>query len=140
MILHAWLRWRIGKDFGREEGGSDDEVEEVMRFELRCVSEFLGLGHHGGAMDGGEEALDAEEEALGIARKPAIGEQRDVLAQTLADQSAGNPQHFAHAGAAAWTFIADDDDVAARDAVFLDGGKCIFLTFEDAGRAFEVSV
>jgi hypothetical protein len=72
-ILHAWLRWRIGKDFGREEGGSDDEVEEVMRFELRCVSEFLGLGHHGGAMDGGEEALDAEEEALGIARNVVYG-------------------------------------------------------------------
>ena len=50
---------------------------------------------------------------VGRAGEAAVGEQRDRVAEALADQRRGDGEHLAHAGAAARALVADHDDVAA---------------------------
>jgi hypothetical protein len=62
----------------------------------------------------------ADHQAVGAAGEPAVGEQRDVLAQPLADERRGDGQHLLHARAADRTLVADHDDVALVDLLVLD--------------------
>ena len=63
------------------------------------------------AVDGfGGDVADAE--AVGPAREPAVGDERDVAAPAGALHGTGDGQHLAHARAALGALVADDDDVA----------------------------
>ena len=80
----------------------------------------------------------ADHEAVGGAAETAVGDQRDVVAQALADQRGGDRQHLAHAGAAGRAFEADHHDVAGDDPARLHRGERGFLGIEHARRAFEM--
>src|SRR5690606_27872761 len=61
-------------------------------------------------------------EPVGAAGEAAVGDEGDVLDEAAAGDGGGGGKHFAHAGAADGTFVADDDhialhDVAAEDAL-----------------------
>ena len=51
-------------------------------------------------------------QAVGRAGEAAVGEQRDLLAEALADERGGDVEHLPHPGAARWALVADHDDVA----------------------------
>src|SRR5690606_15771920 len=76
----------------------------------------------------------ADAEAARAAREATVGQQGNRFAEAGADQRAGHTQHLAHAGAAAWSFVADDDDIARDDPALSDGVHRLFLTLENAGR------
>ena len=63
-------------------------------------------------------------------REAAVGEQGDVLAQALADQSGGDGEHLAHTRAAGRSLVADHDDVPALDAVGGDRRHRVLLGLE----------
>src|SRR5262249_45265968 len=65
----------------------------------------------------------------------AVGQERDRLAESRADDRGGDEEHLAHARAAARTLVADHDDVARPDAAAEDARHRILLAPEDAGRA-----
>ena len=57
----------------------------------------------------------ADHQAVRRAREAAVGDQRDLLADALADERAGHVQHLAHARAAGRALVADHDHVAGLD-------------------------
>ena len=65
------------------------------------------------------------------AGKTSVGNQRDGAAETSAHDSGGGVEHFAHAGAALGTFIADDNNVAFDDIAAVDGSHCVLLAVID---------
>ena len=65
----------------------------------------------------------ADHQAVRRAREAAVGDQRDLVAEALADERAGHVQHLAHAGAAGRALVADHDHVAGLDRARLDGGE-----------------
>ena len=72
----------------------------------------LGVdGDRVAVLDDGERAADegfgrdvADDEAVAAAGETAVGDERDVLAEALAHDGAGGPEHLAHAGAALRAF------------------------------------
>ena len=58
----------------------------------------------------------ADYKSMAAARESPIGNQRDILAQSLAHNGGGWGEHFAHPGASFWAFIADNDDIAFADS------------------------
>ena len=71
--LAAWCLYRVDRDFGRAHDESDEELEDILRFELCSVEQFFGTEGSGGAMEHGEEVLDAEEEAARVAESVVHG-------------------------------------------------------------------
>ena len=74
----------------------------------------------------------ADHEAVCGAGKTAVGEQSDGIAEASADESGGDGEHLAHAGAAFGSFVADHDYIAGLDLIFLDGGESSFFVVENA--------
>jgi len=64
------------------------------------------------------------------ARETAVGDQSHLFAHALTGQSGGCRQHFAHAGATRWAFVADHEDFALFVGARLDGLERVFLAFE----------
>ena len=56
-----------------------------------------------------------DHEAVGGAGEAAVGDERDVVAEPLPHERAGDREHLAHPGAAGGALVADDDDVAGHD-------------------------
>ena len=77
----------------------------------------------------------ADHEPVRRAGEAAVGDQRDRVAEPLADERRGHVEHLAHAGAAGRALVADHDDVAGLDRARLDGGEAVLLGVEDARRA-----
>ena len=77
----------------------------------------------------------ADHQAVGRAREAAVGDQRDLVAEPLADERGRDVEHLAHARAAGRALVADDDDVARLDRARLDGREAGLLRVEDARRA-----
>src|SRR5690554_441100 len=71
-------------------------------------------------------------EAARGARKPAIGDEGDLVPHALAVKRGRRGQHFAHAGPTARPFIADDQNVAFLVVLVLDGVEDLFLTVKTA--------
>ena len=71
--LAAWCRYRMGSDFGREHDESNEEVEDMLRFELCSVEEFFRDTGSSGAMEHGGEIPDPEEEATRVAQSVVHG-------------------------------------------------------------------
>src|SRR5712671_7325682 len=76
-------------------------------------------------------------EATRRTRKPAIGDQRHLLADPLAIERRRRRQHLAHPGTAARPLIADDDDVAFAVLTLLDRLEGVLLAIEAARRSAE---
>ena len=72
------------------------------------------------------------------AGEPSVGEKSHGISETRAHERGRNGEHFAHARATAWTFVADDHDIASSNLILLDGGKRGFFAIEDARGAAEI--
>ena len=59
----------------------------------------------------------ADHESARAAGKTAVGDERDVVAEPAAHDGRGGREHFAHAGAALGSFVADHDHVAFLDLI-----------------------
>src|SRR6516164_10085450 len=82
----------------------------------------------------------ADAEAVGGAREPAVGQERHLVADTLAVEGRGRRQHLAHPGTAARPLIADDDDVALLVAALVDRLKRVLLAVEAQCRTAEAQI
>src|SRR6185437_15160887 len=77
----------------------------------------------------------ADAEAARCAGETPVGDERDFFAVALAVERGRRRQHFAHAGAAARPFVADDQDVAVLVLPVLDRVEAGFLAIEAARRS-----
>src|SRR5260370_19344367 len=75
---------------------------------------------------------------MGRATETAVSEQSDGVAESCADQSGSDGQHFTHARATFWSFITNDDDVARLDFIFVDFSEGCLFAVEDASGATEI--
>ena len=78
----------------------------------------------------------ADHRAVGGTGEPAVGNQGYGIAQALADEGAGDGQHFPHTRAAFGAFVANDYDVAGADFAPLDGLEGRLFLLKDPRRAF----
>src|SRR5207248_1677210 len=69
------------------------------------------------------------------AREAAVGDERYLVAEPLADERRGDVQHLAHPRAARRALVADHDDLARLDGARLDRGEAVLLGVEHACRA-----
>src|SRR5919202_3982957 len=76
-------------------------------------------------------------EAAGAAREASIGQQRDRLAEGHAFEHRGQRKHFAHPGAAARSFLPDDQYVARPDGATAYGFRRRLFAVKAARRAAE---
>ena len=74
-----------------------------------------------GAAHGGLGGHVAHHGAVAGAGEAAVGDQRHVVAQALADDGGSDRQHLLHPRPALGAFVADDYDVAGLDFAPLDG-------------------
>src|SRR5713101_2987698 len=77
----------------------------------------------------------ADHQAAGCAAEASVGDQGHTLTEAFAYDCGGDTQHFAHAGAASWAFIADYNHVSRLDLL---AGHCLhrgFFRIEDARGA-----
>src|SRR5436190_8307722 len=82
----------------------------------------------------------ADTEPSSSAREAAVGDQRDLAAHALPGQRRRGREHFPHAGAAARTLIANDDDLAFFVGFLLDRLEGVFLPIEAPRRAGKFQV
>ncbi len=73
----------------------------------------------------------ADAGAAGRAGKASVGDQRDRAAQAASHDRGGRVEHFAHAGTALGTLVADDDDVAVGDEAVVDRLHRLLLGVKD---------
>jgi len=116
-----------GGDFQRQEAFFRVDGDGVAIFDKGDRPAHVGLG--------GDVAND---KAVAAAGEPAVSNEGDVLAQALAHDGGGGGEHFAHAGTAAGSLVADDDDITFDNGAIEDGGHGEFLGVEDAGAAGEL--
>ena len=79
----------------------------------------------------------ANAEAVRRAREAAVGQQRHLLADTLAVERRRRRQHLAHARSAARPLIADDDHVALFVSALFDRFEGVLLAVEAQRRTAE---
>nr|ABZ08895.1 hypothetical protein ALOHA_HF4000APKG5H11ctg2g13 [uncultured marine microorganism HF4000_APKG5H11] len=79
----------------------------------------------------------ADHWSVGRAGEPAVGDQGNIVAQSLSHDGGGDRQHLLHAGPALGSFVADDDDVPRLDIAPLDGLESGRFLVEDPSRALE---
>jgi hypothetical protein len=63
----------------------------------------------------------ADHQPVRSAAEAAVGNQRDRVAQSLADEGPRDAQHLLHPGPPDRSFVPDDDDVAGHDLAGRDG-------------------
>src|SRR5262245_10575489 len=69
----------------------------------------------------------ADAESAGGTGEAAVGDQRHLVAHSLAIDRRRSCQHLAHAWPAARTFVADDEDIAVAVFALRDGLIGVFL-------------
>src|ERR1035437_9655601 len=79
----------------------------------------------------------ADAEAAGGAGEAAVGDQRDLIALTLAIERSRGREHLAHAGTTTRALIADHQHIAVLIFLVLDRVEAGFLAVEAARRAGE---
>ena len=67
------------------------------------------------------------------AGESTVGDERDRVAEARADDSGRRRKHLAHARAALWTFVADDDDVALAGSSVQNRREARLFRIENAG-------
>ena len=80
----------------------------------------------------GSDMTDAESPRS--AREAAIGNERDLVARTLAIEHGRGRQHFPHAGAAARTLVSDDQNITLLVVPGRNRLKAFLFRIEAAGR------
>ena len=122
-VLAQALLEGCGIDLDLELAGGDVDVDDVA------------------LMDGGDGPAErgfgrdmTDHETAGCAAESSIGDECDAAAETLADDSRGNPEHLPHAGTALGTFIANYHHVSAANCLCGDGVHGFLFTFKDARR------
>ena len=75
----------------------------------------------------------ADHQSARRAAEAAVGDQRDGLAEALADDRGGDAEHLAHARTAFRAFVANHDDVAVDDLAPVD--RCIASSSRSNTRA-----
>ena len=78
-----------------------------------------------------------DHEAVAAAGKPSVGDERHVLAESLAHDGRRGRKHLAHPRPAARPFVADDDDVALHNRAVEDRGHRGFLGIVNARASGE---
>ena len=76
-----------------------------------------------------------DDESVCAARKPAVGDQPDGLAQPRADERCRRCQHFAHPRPALGPFVPDHDDITGVNGAGQNCGKTCLLRVEYASRS-----
>ena len=76
----------------------------------------------------------ADHQAARAAAETPVCDQPDIAAQPLTVERRRDLQHFAHAGSADRTLVADDEHIAFDDLPVRDRFKGILLGIEDARR------
>src|SRR5688572_20837447 len=76
-------------------------------------------------------------EAMTPAGKSSVSDQRDLVAEAASHDGAGRTQHLAHAGAAARSLVAYDDDVARLHLAGEDRLCGALFTVENSRAASE---
>src|SRR5208337_2130632 len=74
----------------------------------------------------------ADHQAASCSAEASVGNQRYAFAQTFAHNRRGHAQHFAHAGSALRTFIADHHYIPGLDLLAGHGLHCGFFGIKDA--------
>jgi len=80
----------------------------------------------------------ADHKAVCCARKPAICEQCNGIAETCANQRGGDGEHLPHTRSAFWAFVADHHYIAGVNLIFLNRGECNFFVIENSRGTAEV--
>ena len=79
----------------------------------------------------------ADDEPVGAAGETSVGDQGHIFAQAFAHHRGGGSEHFAHAGAALGSLVADNNDVTLFHRAFEDVFEGGFFRVEDPGCAAE---
>src|SRR5690606_28200468 len=82
----------------------------------------------------------ADAEATSGARKTAVGDERNLVAHSLAIESCSGLKHLAHPRPASRAFIPDDEYIAFLVLLVCDRIKAIFLAVETTRRSAEFQV
>src|SRR5262249_27055713 len=75
--------------------------------------------------------------AMAAARESSVSDQRHILAESLSHEGGRWRKHFAHAGSAPGSFVADDDDIAFPNTTGEDFLHRSFFGIEYTGFAVE---
>ena len=84
------------------------------------------------AADGGFRRHVADHEPVAAAREAAVGNQRDFVAETTADDGARRAQHLAHARRSLRALVTNHEHVAGGDGAVENCPQRIFLRMKDA--------
>ena len=105
----------------------------------RNVQRYLVAFPHqrDGAADGRLGCHVADHRAVGRPGKPAVGHQRHVVSESLADERPCNAEHLLHSGTTFGPLVANDDNIAWLDLAALDSPEGRRFLVEHPGRAPE---
>ena len=120
---------------GHSLGGEGTEWLGFLRARYNGVLAAAGLH----ALDHHIERL-ADDHAPGTARKPAIRDQADRIAESRPDEGARRRQHFGHARTALGTEIAQHHHIARLDLAIENGFQGGLFVVEHARRAGDARV
>src|SRR3984893_14923737 len=79
----------------------------------------------------------SHDEAMAASGEPAIGDERNRIAQSPADDGPRRAQHLAHARAALWSLVPNDHHVARFHLAAQNALQRLFLGIEYARPSFE---
>src|SRR5687767_7748193 len=76
-------------------------------------------------------------ESVTASGEPAVGDQRDLVAESAAHDGAGGAKHLAHAGTATRALVANDHHVARLDLACENRGRRALFTIKNSRGAAE---
>src|SRR5512145_874348 len=72
------------------------------------------------------------------AAETTVGDQGNLVAESLSHDRGRGRKHLLHPGSALWTFVAHDDAISRLDFASQDARHGILLGLEDHGGTFEL--
>src|SRR4051812_11651609 len=119
------LRWRPAREATVELRVVDAERQ---RAGVDVDRDRVAVAHRGERPAARRLGRDvADHEPAGGAGEPAVGDERDRLAEAGADDRRGDAEHLAHPGAAGGALVADDEHVAGAHGAGAHGGGAVLL-------------
>src|SRR2546423_9836677 len=105
-------------------------LAQLIHRDVEIEYTLLGIDHdrvavadrRDGSADRGLRRDVTDHVTVRRAGEAAVGDERDLVAEALANDRAGHAQHLAHAGAALRSLVTDDHDVAFLDLLREDRG------------------
>src|SRR5919204_5695823 len=144
-----------GRDVRRVARQDAGRVARGRRHECSKTRAELVIGEHDAQLAGGDVDLDdipvlergdwpatlrlgchvSDHQSVRRAREAAVGDERNVVAQTLADEGGGDMQHLAHPRSAGRALVADHHYVSRADRTRLHRREARLLRVEETSRA-----